>query len=424
MYVLYSFLVFLSLLYYLPATVWKLKIRRGEKLHLKERFGLSFSLPSPEGTSIWLHAVSVGEVLSLQTLIRALKSRHPDWTIYCSALTNSGYTVAGSKLGEADHIFYVPFDFAWIARKFFKRIQPRLFILAESEFWPNLLRTARRHAGGVLLVNGRISDRTGRRFRRFRCLVRPLLGNIDRFLVQTAPDGSRLQAVGLSGDRIRVVGNLKADIQLPPMNGENAAVLRSELNCPPVAVVLLAGSVHVGEDVTVLKAYAESRDKRPELRLIIAPRHLDRVEVIDSLCIQMGFRVVRRTGEEPARDWDVFILDTIGELARFYAVCDIAFLGGSLIPWGGQNFLEPAFYGKPIVFGPHMKNFAVLAARFIENDAAVVVQDGAALSRVWSEGTKSEWKKTGERARMTLDSLRGATEKTVKEIEAFIENNL
>ncbi|MCJ7679548.1 MAG: hypothetical protein MUP70_02385, partial [Candidatus Aminicenantes bacterium] len=347
MYILYSFLLFLSLLYYLPATIWKLKIRRGEKLNLKERFGLSLSLPSPEGISIWFHAVSVGEVLSLQALVRTLKIRHPDWTIYCSALTNSGYAMAVSKLEAADYIFYVPFDFAWIVRKYFKRIQPRLFILAESEFWPNLLRTARRYAGGVLLVNGRISDRSGRRFRRFRCLVHPLLDNIDRFLVQTGADSSRLQAVGLSENRICVVGNLKADIELPPMSVENAAALRADLNCPPEAVVLLAGSVHGGEDEQVLKAYSKARVKRPELRLIIAPRHLDRVEVIDSVCRERGFTVARRTGEKTDQKWDVFILDTLGELARFYAVCDIAFLGGSLIPWGGQNFLEPAFYGKP-----------------------------------------------------------------------------
>ncbi|MCJ7681563.1 MAG: hypothetical protein MUP70_12610, partial [Candidatus Aminicenantes bacterium] len=155
-----------------------------------------------------------------------------------------------------------------------------------------------------------------------------------------------------------------------------------------------------------------------------APRHLDRVEVIDSVCRERGFTVARRTGEKTDRKWDVFILDTLGELARFYAVCDIAFLGGSLIPWGGQNFLEPAFYGKPVVFGRYMKNFAALAERFIENEAAVVVKDGDALAGVWAEGTETEWKQTGERARITLESLRGASEKTVKEIEILIDPNL
>lgn len=357
MYIFYSFLVFLSLLYYLPATFWKLRIRRGEKLYLKERFGLSLSFPPPRGTSLWFHAVSVGEVISLQTLIRTLKSRHPDWTIYCSALTNSGYSMARSKLDKADFIFYVPFDFAWIVRKFFKRIQPRLFILVESEFWPNLLRTARRYSGSVLLVNGRISDRSARRFLRFRSLVRPLLGNIDRFLVQTVEDGRRLQSVGLSEDRIRVAGNLKADIQLPPMSEKEKEDLRAELSCPLESIVLLAGSVHGGEDEEILNAFFESRKMRPELRLIIAPRHMERVAAIESICRRMGVTVARRTENNMDRSWDVFILDTIGELASFYAVCDIAFLGGSLIPWGRAEFSGACLSRKTGYFRPAHEKF-------------------------------------------------------------------
>ena len=420
MYLIYSFLLFLSLIIYIPVYFVKLKLRRKESLHIKERFGFGIKSREEGGRSIWIHAVSVGEVLSLQNFVAKLKKEHPDWKIYFSSLTNTGIKVARDKLAAADLIFYVPFDFKWVVQKFFRILKPDIFILAESEFWPNMLREAKKSTRGTILINGRISQNSYSRYRRIKLIVKRILGKINLFLVQAEIDKKRLIDIAVCPDSIQVVGNLKADIDLPLLTKKEQLDLKRHLNIPEEKILLLAGSIHKGEDTQVVEAFAMAKKKRRELRMIIAPRHLERVSEIDNLCRQYGLTVLLKTRVEPGKKWDVLILDTMGELAQLYTVCDLAFIGGSLIPWGGQNLLEPAFYGKPVFFGPHMDNFLAITEKFLQSGAAEVCPDKDALEKMLIQVDRVQMSEMGKKARLTLDSIRGATNKTLSVVEKLM----
>lgn len=367
--------------------------------------------------AVWIHAVSVGEVLSLQSLVRELRARHPSWEIFFSTLTNTGSEMARQKLKAADHIFHVPFDFGWSVRRAFRSIRPSVLLLAESEFWPNLLREAKRSGASVILANGRVSDRSFRRYRVLKRLAARLWGYVDLFLVQTGQDKARFEALGVPPGRVKVAGNLKCETRLKDWSRAELGRLRKQIGLSARAKVIVAGSTREGEEAQLLEAFREGRRRRKDIFLIIAPRHLDRADEVEKLCRAAGWTVRRRTRLRPGQAWDVLILDTLGELAHFYALGDAAFVGGSLVPWGGHNILEPAYYGKPIFFGPHMHNFAFLAETFTREGAARVVRSRSDLARVFALTNEASLKAMGARARRTLASLQGATAKTVESIE-------
>jgi 3-deoxy-D-manno-octulosonic-acid transferase len=416
MYWVYSLLLFLALAAYAPFYVIRTRLKQRESMYLSRRLGIRLPAGRAAGPSIWIHAVSVGEVLSLRHLVARIKGEHPDWAVFFSTLTNTGYRIARDRLGEADAIFLVPLDFTWVVRRFFKALAPDLLVLAESEFWPNLLRVARRRSRGVLLINGRMSVGSFERYRRLKPLTRRILENIDGFLVQAEQDRQRLLALGLAPGRIRVAGNLKADISLPAFSPADLATLRRDVGLDETRKIIVAGSTHRGEDEVLLRAYRRSASRAPALRMLAAPRHPQRAEEVERAATGLGLRVSRRT-RKPQGEWQVLIIDTIGELAGFYAIADLAFVGGSLVPHGGQNLLEPAFYGKPILFGPHMENFAALAAEFVGRGAARVVAGEDDLADAFELGSRGELREMGERAAAVLSSLRGATELTLREIE-------
>jgi 3-deoxy-D-manno-octulosonic-acid transferase len=413
----YSLLLFLALLVHLPIYLIRSKLVRREPLYLRERLGLSLPPEPGPGKTVWLHAVSVGEVLSLQNLVRRVKQDHPDWNVYVSSLTHSGLCMAGEKLGAADCMFCIPFDFRMILRRVFRILRPRVFVLVESELWPNLIREAGRQTRGVLLINGRISSRSAGRYRRVKGLMQKVLRPIDLFQVQTPKDRASLEGIGIEPERIQVCGNLKVEVQLPPLSEEEVREQRLSLGITSEQSVILAGSTHKGEDTPLLGAFSAALSRRPELRFILAPRHLDRIPEIEKLAGSLGLRARRKTEIEPGEPWDVLVLDTIGELARLYALADAAFIGGSLIPWGGQNLLEPAFYAKPVFFGPHMDNFAHLAEIFMQNRAARQVSQAKELQAMFLMEDADELRRMGVRARETLEALRGATGRALKAIE-------
>ncbi len=420
MYLLYSFLLFLYILFYFPVYYIRIRFVKGESLHLSQRLGLLLRKTPAKNKSIWIHAVSVGEVLSLQNLIRAIKSHHPDWTIYFSCLTNTGFRVAKQKLKEVDEIFFIPLDFKLIVKKFFHRLKPDVFILAESEFWPNLLREAKKQTKGVLLVNGRISSRSFRRYRKIKRLIRRVLLNIKTFLVQTDRDKEMLIQIGVDPVTIEVAGNLKAEIGLPSLSQEEMAKLRNNLNIPQNTKLIVAGSVRKGEEEPLLDAFSRAKEKNPDLLFILTPRHPDRAEEVEEICQKYPFEVKRKTRLMSGSKWDVLILDTLGELAQFYALSDVAFVGGSLVPWGGHNLLEPAFYAKPIFFGPYMGNFAHLAEIFVHAGAARVIRTQEDLVNMFCILSAQDFRVMGHRAKLTLLSLQGATEKTLQAIETLM----
>lgn len=410
------FLMILYLPYFWVRSRW---IKR-EPLHFKDRLGIGISAIRKEGNSLWIHAVSVGEVLSLRKLISEIKNRHPDWIVYFSALTHSGFKIAHKELSRADAIFFIPLDFSPVVRKFFENLKPDLFVLAESEFWPILLREARKKTRGVLLINGRISPRSGRRFAAFKFFMRRIFQNVSFFLVQTERDKTSLLNAGVKAEVIAVGGNLKAEIDLPVFPEEALAELRESLGIVDLQKIVVAGSTHRGEEEQLLPAFVRARQQRSDILLILAPRHVERAGEIERLCEKLDVKVRRRTTVHPDDRWDVLILDTLGELTQFYAISNVSFVGGSLIPWGGQNLLEPAFYSKPIFFGPFMDNFAHLARSFLEADSARVLKKETELEKMFLFEDEQDLLSLGHRAKETLDALSGATEKTLSLIEEFM----
>jgi 3-deoxy-D-manno-octulosonic-acid transferase len=419
-YIVYSILLFLGLLIKFPSYFFKVKIQRKEGFSLRERLGAGLTQGRPRQPSLWIHAVSVGEVLSLQNLTRRLKAQHPDWQVHFSSLTASGLKVAAEKLQGVDHLFFIPLDFAGVVRKFFKALNPRLLVLAESEFWPNLLRVARQSGCSVLLINGRISERSFRRMKRLMPVVRRILNNLDFSLVQTKQDRDRLEALGIPSARIKVSGNLKSEASLWPLSAAEVAALKGSLGIAEGKKVVVAGSTRRGEEELLLEAFLRARRTRFDIRLIIAPRHAERFAEVDKLSQNLGLVTKRRTALKPGEGWEVLILDTIGELAQFYALSDAAFVGGSLIPWGGQNLLEPAFYGKPVFFGPHMKNFAALAEAFVSSGGARIVSKPEELEEMFLFADSLALEAQGRKAREILQSLQGATNQTLAAIEQFM----
>jgi 3-deoxy-D-manno-octulosonic-acid transferase len=417
-YALYSFLLFLALLFYAPGYLVRIKLWRKEGLHLRDRLGIKLPAQKPEGPSLWIHAVSVGEVLSLRRLVSEIKAKHPSWRVYFSTLTNTGYRVARQTLSGVDEVFFVPLDFGWAAARFFSTLRPRLFVLAESEYWPNLLRQAGKSCRSVILINGRTSRRSHKRYLRCRMLVRPVLDNIDSFLVQSEADRERLGSLGIPAKKMEVAGNLKAEVRLPDVSAEERLGLRAAFQIPVEKKVIVAGSTHRGEEEIILQALAGAKKNRPGLALVIAPRHPERAAEVEKAAVELGLNVMRRTRVEPQKLWDVLVLDTIGELAKFYALADLAFVGGSLIPHGGQNLLEPAYYGKPMCFGRHMENFAALADDFVRSGAARVVHGLEELEDLFLLKDEKSLEEMGRKAKDLLSSLQGATARTLQVIES------
>ncbi|HDZ26977.1 MAG TPA: 3-deoxy-D-manno-octulosonic acid transferase, partial [Candidatus Aminicenantes bacterium] len=414
MYVFYSFLLLISFLIYIPVNFVRIKLLRRESFFLRDRLGRGLNDNCAKKQSLWIHAVSVGEVISLQNLIKKIKEKHPAWTIHFSTLTNTGMRVAKEKLTDADNIFFVPLDFKYVVRKYFNTLRPRVFVLAESELWPNLLREAKRQTKGVLLINGRISSRSFKRYSRFKFVAKKILKNIDLFLVQTEKDKENFEKIGVNSGVVEVVKNLKSEVNLPILTEEDLLKLKSNLSIPATNKVIVAGSTRKGEEKELIEAYSRAKSVKENLLLILAPRHPERFDEVERICQDFPFKVMRRTQVSPNKQWDILILDTIGELAHFYALSDVSFVGGSLVPWGGQNLLEPAFYKKPIFFGPHMDNFAFLAEKFVQSGAARIINKNKDLDEMFLIRDEESLKKMGRSAKETLNSLQGATEKTIK----------
>jgi len=423
-YAIYSLVLFFALFFYLPIYAFRMKVLRKDRIYLRERLGRGLLPRAPGRKAVWIHAVSVGEVLSLQNLVHELKTRHPEWDICFSSLTNTGIKVAREKLKDVDMVFFVPLDFRSLVRRVLRAFRPDILVLAESEFWPNLLSEVKRQGRRILLINGRVSEGSFKKYSDLGPLSRKILRNIDLFLVQTGQDKEKLEQLGIESERLQVAGNLKSEIHLPDFTTDELEAFRRGLGMIGREKVVVAGSTRKGEEERLLKAYASARDKRNDLRFIIAPRRVERSGEIEKTAQALGFRTKRRTEVGPGGDWDVLILDTMGELARFYALSDASFVGGSLVDWGGHNILEPAYYGKPVFFGPHMQNFAFLAESFIRAEGARIVRTDQELEGMFLLKDTIGLREMGRKAKAHLASLGGATDRTILEIERFMEKRL
>ena len=404
------------LLYQLATTVALILVapflllgRRGHYLPtLRGRLGLE-APPPPGERPLWIHAVSVGEVGVADTLIRALPPALP---LLVTTVTPTGQARARASLGARATVAYLPFELGPVVRKMYDRYAPRGLVLVEGDLWPLVLREASRRRLPVMVVNGRVSERSFRRMRRLRPLLGPLLGPVRRFAVQGPGDRRRLEELGVEPERIVETGNLKFDTPQPTSAPPAERLVRRLAGGRPV---LLAGSTMAGEDEAVLRGLAGAGGGEAAL-LVLAPRHPERWEDVARLLAERRVDTARRSDPQAAGRPAVLLLDSLGELAALYRLAAGAFIGGTLVPTGGHNPLEAARYGVPVAVGPSMTNFADIAARFDDEAAWARVADGAALGAVWGTwlADPEAAARLGARGRRLVEANRGALARTVE----------
>lgn len=410
----------LSLPYWLYQIVRRGKYRRG----FAERIGKLPTRLKSAGDGgqrvIWVHAVSVGEVLAVCGLVERMRESFPGYRVVVSTTTDTGQDLARKRFGE-ENVFYFPMDFAFAIRPYLRQLKPELVILAETEFWPNFLRLVHRNGAALAVVNARISDRSWPRYRRFRWALRRMLADIDLFLAQTQPDRQRLEALGADPGRVHVAGNLKFDVSLPappPIVDQLRRALAKESSGP----VLVCGSTVEDEEAPLLKAFENLRVSHPRAVMILAPRHPERFDDVAILIQQMGIALHRRSRwQGQLLGGGVFLIDSIGELAALYALADVAFVGGSLVPRGGHNIIEPAQHGVAIVTGNHTENFRDIVGLFQSRDAVRIV--GLAelpLTLMHLLEDNGERQALGRRAKETIQSQMGATSRTLEELKGLV----
>ncbi len=428
MYLLYSLVSLLVFVVVSPFFLYQ-AIRYNKYVgSLGERLGylpVSFNLDGDR--SIWIHAVSVGEVLTARALVSDLRDRYPGLRLFVSTTTMTGQRVARSNIQGVDAVFFFPFDFGFIVTRTLRLVRPRLFIMMETEIWPNLLRACHRQGVRTLLVNGRISARSYPRYRLARPLFRLVLDHVDRFCMQSEESARRIVDIGADPSRVTVTGSLKFDsLEVPTAEslGRGPGRVLRFFRASPGRVVIIAASTLKGEEDLVLSAFRRVKDQAPDALLVLAPRKPERFAEAEAIARREGFSVVRRSDlpidAEPRQD--VVVLDTIGELARLFQIGTVVFVGGSLVDAGGHNILEPAVFGKPIVFGPHMQNFAEIARAFLEQGAAVEVASGRELEEtlVALAGDPVRRASLGAAARALVEANRGAKDRSLAAIAELL----
>jgi 3-deoxy-D-manno-octulosonic-acid transferase len=425
MYMLYSALLAAGLLISLP--YWMFGKRRHGKYRegLNERLGrVPSRLQGHIGPAIWVHSVSVGEVLAVGELVGKLRRRFPGYRVMVSTTTATGQKLAKERFGE-ESVFYFPLDFGFAIQPYLTTLKPQLIVIAETEFWPNFLRLARNSGARIAVVNARISDRSWPGYRRVRRIgiLAAVLRNVNLFLAQSEEDARRLLDIGAPGERVQVSGNLKFDVAAPAPPAIVAS-LRSVFQQAGAGPVIVCGSTVEEEEGLLLLAFQNVLASHPRAVMILAPRHPERFGEVAQLLEHMGISYWRRSlwgGDSIAGG--VFLVDTIGELASLYALGDVAFVGGSLVPRGGHSIIEPAQHGVPIIVGNHTENFRDIVGLFQSQDAVRVVGP-AEFPLVLMELLSHEAERLalGRRGAETLRSQMGATEKTAKALEKLLES--
>jgi 3-deoxy-D-manno-octulosonic-acid transferase len=421
MYSLYSVLVLVLAVIASPWFLYQAARYKKYVGSLGQRMGylpVSFNMDGDE--SIWVHAVSVGEVLTARPLISELKRRYPNLRIFLSTTTMAGQQLARRSVPDVDAVFYFPFDLGFVVKRTLNLVRPKLFIMMETEIWPNLLRECRARGIKTAVVNGRLSARSFPRYRMIRPMMRRVLDQIDKFLVQSEESARRFIDLGADPARVVVTGSLKFDsLEVSPtaLQARSRDRVLRYFRVPATRAVIVSGSTMKGEEAFVLKAFRRVRSSAPNALLVLAPRNPERFGEAEALARSEGWKVARRSDlavdAEPRVD--IVILDTIGELATIYQIATIVFVGGSLVATGGHNVLEPAVFGKPIVFGPHMQNFLEIAEAFVSNGAGVQLTGEELLEQTFVElmGDPVRRARLGAAARALVEANRGANEKSV-----------
>lgn len=433
---LYSLLYTLVFFALLPYFAYQAVFNRKYLGNLRGRLWVSPSPITPEDQrpAIWLHAVSVGETLAAKPLIIALRQQFPDHRLVISTATITGQTVARQQIAEADVVCYFPFDWRFTVRRALNAVQPEIVVLMESELWLNFLTECSHRRIPTMVVNGRISDRSFPRSQKFGFFIRKLYFQVTRFLMQSRLDAERAIQLGAPADRVVVSGNLKYDIRdtsESPRLAETARQL-NEIFALDRAPLIVAGSTSEGEEQILLAAFHQLRTlgELPFVRLLIAPRHPERFQAVAQLIGTASDKFARRSIAQTARDADIILLDSIGELAALYRFASVVFVGGSLVPVGGHNILEPALFAKPIIVGPYMQNFREITSEFLRREALRQLhatdadQQVTELRQTFAELLRDQMVagRLGENARQAIEDNRGATARTVAAIANLIEH--
>jgi len=429
MYALYSLATVVVFILAVPYFAYQAVRYRKYVGSLPQRLGfLPLSLNLDREPSIWIHAVSVGEAMTARAIAGDLKQRYPGLRLFVSTTTMTGQDVARRSFQMADGIFYFPFDLPVIVDRVLDTLQPRLFVMMETEIWPNLLRRCRDRGVKTIVVNGRISNRSFPRYRLVRPIFRRVLAMIDGFCVQGEETASRLVALGAPRDRITVTGSLKFDsLQTaggPVGAGRGAERVLRVFHAAAGRPTIVAGSTMPGESEMVLGCFERIRTLTRNALLVIAPRKPEHFDAVERASRQAGFRTVRRSAlgiDEDIRA-DVVVLDTIGELAHVYQAATAVFVGGSLVDVGGHNILEPAIHGKAIVFGPYMQNFAEIARSFLDHQAAIQVDTARELEDTLIDllGNRERRERIGDAARALVAANRGAKDRSLEAIARLL----
>lgn len=373
---LYSSLLYLALPGLFLRLCWRGRRDPAHRRRWAERLGFIPALP--ESGCLWLHAVSVGETRAALPLIRALRIRYPEIPLLVTTTTLTGSRQVQQALGDQVHHVYAPYDLPDAIDRFLTRVRPQLAIIMETELWPNLLRQCAQREIPVLLANARLSARSARGYQRIAPLTAAMLRDITLIAAQAETDAERFRALG--APRVRTVGNLKYDLVIPEEVRQQGLVLRREL-FGERQLIWIAASTHEGEEEQIIQAFKLLRTRWPELLLLLVPRHPERFDKVAVLAQQQGLKLIRRSQQQACPpDTALFLGDSMGELLLFYASADLAFVGGSLVPVGGHNVLEPALLELPVLFGPHMFNFTEAAERLLAAEAAWQAADPEGLA--------------------------------------------
>lgn len=419
MFIILDIVYFVLLMIYLPVLGLKGKLHRGYKMRMGSVPG-SLKEQLSARKNIWLHAVSVGEVLAVADLIEKLKQKYPERQLVCSVVTKTGYKIAQDTLaGQGVVVIFAPLDFSFVVRRFIRVIRPEIYIMAETEIWPNLFYWLHRAGVPIIQVNGRISDRSLKGYQKLSWIIRSVLSHVDCFCMQSPSDAERIIRLGASPAAVKIIGNLKFDnLPVETSGAENS------LGLDPQEQWLIAGSTHPGEEEMVLDCYAHLKTKHENARLILCPRHVERAADVHTVIRSKRLRSVNlsdlnRTPE--ARD-TVIVVDTIGHLRTLYSVAKVVVIGKTFKVGGGQNMIEPACFGKPVIVGPLTYNFKDVVELLVREKALVQVASPDELKEeitdLWGNAVRRE--SLGMAARRVVEKYKGATDKTIREIERLL----
>lgn len=413
---LYNFFYRLILPVIVLRLFWRSRYSPGYRQRISERLGCIKAPPKP--IDLWVHAVSLGEVVAATPLIKAFQNVHPTANVMVTTTTPTGSVQVQKSFGDSVFHVYLPCDLPEIMSRFLKMTQPKLAVIMETELWPNLLFCCRRAGIPILLANARLSGRSAKNYQKIRNLVREMLSHISLVAAQTSKDAERYIALGMEPTKIVVTGSLKFDMAVPKDLEDKAAGMRRRLG--ERRPIWIAASTHEGEEEFILQAFAKIRESVPDSLLILVPRHPERFPKVAQLCRKAGLQVALRSEDKPCPpNTDVFIGDTTGELLMFYAVSDVAFVGGSLVDIGGHNLLEPAAIGIPSITGPHTHNFTEITRLLLDAEAIYQVNDSTelAVAVVTLFQDNKLRQKMGEIGQAVVARNRGALDKQLKLLE-------